>query len=251
MPLTDHPLGDYRFLPGIAPYSCGVVSAPGFEIAHATLHRPVPYRDGFDRIERHLAAEGRPRVALCGVELRSPRPFSFEGFAEFNAGYARILEGWGLFVDGVNPVARTNVAPEVDPPGEPVLYGFSYSRPCDPSLPASFVVAGAGELPEGVLDGGEIVRAGDTSPEGIAAKVAFVMGLMEDRLRGLGAGWPEVTAIDIYTIHPIDRLLPQAVLGRVGEASTHGVRWFFSRPPIEGIEYEMDVRGVRAELRIE
>ena len=130
MPLTDHPAGNYRFLPGIAPYSCGVASAPGYEIAHVTLHRPAPYLRGFDLIERHLAAEGRPRASLCGVELRSPRPYTFEGFAEFNAGYARVLEGWGLFVDGVNPVARTNVAPEVDPPSEPVLYGFSYARPC-------------------------------------------------------------------------------------------------------------------------
>ena len=55
MPLLDHPLGDYRFLPGIAPYSCGVVSAPGFEIVHVTLHRPVAYRRGFDEVERHLA----------------------------------------------------------------------------------------------------------------------------------------------------------------------------------------------------
>ena len=250
MPLTDHPLGDYRFLPGIAPYSCGVVSAPGSEIVHVTLHRPIAYRRGFDVIERHLASEGRPRAALCGIELRSPCPFSFGGFAEFNAGYARILEGWGLFVDGVNPVARTNVAPEVDPPGEPVLYGFSYSRPCDPSLPPTFVVAGAGELPEGVLTTEGIVRAGDTSPEGIAAKATFVMDLMERRLRGLGGDWPAVTAIDIYTVHPVGRLLPEAILGRAGAAGTHGIRWFYSRPPIVGIEYEMDLRGVGTELRI-
>jgi hypothetical protein len=250
MPLTDHPTGGYRFLPGIAPYSCGVVSAPGFEIVHVTLHGPVAYRQGFDVIERHLASEGRPRATLCGVELRSPCPFSFGGFAEFNAGYARILEGWGLFVEGVNPVARTNVAPEVDPPGEPVLYGFSYARPCDPSLPPTFVVAGAGELPEGVLADEGIVRAGETSPEGILAKATFVMGLMEHRLRGLGGGWPAVTAIDIYTIHPIDHLLPQVILGMAGPAATHGVRWFYSRPPIVGIEYEMDLRGVRTELRI-
>src|SRR5689334_7459578 len=128
MPLTDHP-GGYRFLPGIAPYSCGAVSAPGFEIAHVTLHRPVPYRKGFEVIQRHLSSEGRPRAALCGVELRSPSAFTFGGFAEFNAEYARILEGWGLFVNGVNPVARTNVAPEILPPDEPVLYGFSYTRP--------------------------------------------------------------------------------------------------------------------------
>src|SRR4051794_29785735 len=211
MPLTDHPTGGYRFLPGIAPYSCGVVSAPGFEIAHVTLHEPVAYRQGFEVIERHLTSEGRPGAALCGIELRSPRPFRFEGFAEFNAGYARILEGWGLFVDGVNPVARTNVAPEVDPPGEPVLYGFSYSRPCDPSPSPTFVVAGAGELPEGVLAAEEIVRAGDTSPEGLAAKAAFVMDLMERRLRGLGGDWPAVTAVDVYTVHPIGPMLPEVI----------------------------------------
>ena len=250
MPLIDHPRGDYRFLPGIAPYSCGVASSPGFEIAHVTLHRPEAYRRGFEVIERHLASEGRPRASLCGIELRSPAPFSFAGFAAFNAEYARILEDWGLFVEGVNPVARTNVAPVVEPPDEPVLYGFSYSRPCDPSLPPTFVVAGAGELPEGVLAAESIVRLGDVSPGGLAAKAGFVMDLMEARLRGLGADWPGVTALDVYTIHAIDPLLPEVILGRARPAGTHGVRWFFSRPPIVDIEYEMDLRGVRAELRI-
>jgi hypothetical protein len=250
MPLIDHPEGGYRFLPGIAPYSGGIVSAPGHEIVHATWHRPVPYRRGFDVIERHLASGGRPRAALCGVELRSPQPFTFDGFGGFNAGYARILEGWGLLVGGVNPVARTNVAPDVDPPAEPVLYGFSYSRPCDPSLPPTFVVAGAGELPEGVLSPGAIVRAGETSAEAVAAKARFVMDLMEHRLRGLGGDWPAVTAIDVYTVHPIDRLLPEVILRRSGPAAAHGIRWFYSRPPIIGIEYEMDVRGVRCEVRL-
>jgi hypothetical protein len=251
MTLIDHPEGRYRFLPGIAPYSGGVVSAPGHEVVHVTLHRPVPYRPGFDVIGRHLASAGRPRAALCGVELRSPQSFTFDGFAGFNAGYARILEGWGLFVGGVNPVARTNVAPEVDPPAEPVLYGFSYSRPCDPSLPPTFVVAGAGELPEGVLSPEAIVRGGETSAEAIAEKARFVMDLMESRLHGLGADWPEVTAIDLYTVHPIDRLLPGVILRRVGPTAAHGVRWFYSRPPIQGIEFEMDVRGVRQEARLD
>jgi hypothetical protein len=249
MTLTDHPSGDYRFLPGIAPYSCGVVSKPGFEIAHVTLHQPVPCAEGFDLIEKHLGGENRPGAALCAIELRSPRPFTFRGFAEFNSKYARILEGWGLFVDGVNPVARTNVAPEVSPPSEPVLYGYSYTRPCAGSLPPTFVVAGAGELPEGVLQAEAIVRSGDTSPAGLAAKARFVMDLMETRLRGLGCDWPGVTAMDIYTIHAIEPLLPGLILGRAGAAATHGVRWFYSRPPIVGIEFEMDLRGVRSELR--
>ncbi|RUL87519.1 2-amino-5-chloromuconate deaminase CnbZ [Tautonia sociabilis] len=250
MALIDHPTGGYRFLPGISPYSRGVVSAPGFEIAHVTLERPVPDRLGFEKIREYLGAEGRPVSALCGVELRSPRPFSFEGFAEFNASYAEILRDWGVFVDGVNPVARTNVAPEVAPPEVPSLHGFSYARPAGPG-PATFVVAGAGELPEGVLEAGAIIRRGETDPSAIAEKARFVMDLMEARIRGLGCSWDRVTAVDIYTIHPIVALLPTEILGRIGPAAGHGVRWSYSRPPIEEIEYEMDVRGVRAEIRIE
>ena len=94
------------------------------------------------------------------------------------------------------------------------------------------------------------LRAGDVTPEAIAAKAAFVMDLMEHRLRGLGGDWPDVTAIDIYTVHCIEGLLPEVILDRARAASQHGVRWYFSRPPIVGIEYEMDLRGVRTELRI-
>jgi hypothetical protein len=225
--------------------------AAGYEVAHVTLHRPVPYAQGFEVIRAHLGTEGRPQTALCGIELRSGAPFSFQGFGEFNAEYARILEGWGLFVEGINPVARTNVAPAVALPPEPVLYGFSYSRPCDPSLPPTFVVAGAVELPEGVLEAGGIFRAGDTSPGGIAARARFVMDRMENRLRGLGGDWPDITTIDVYTIHPIEPLLPEIILGRAGAAATHGIRWFYSRPPIVGIEYEMDLPAVRTESRLD
>ena len=93
--------------------------------------RPLPYRAGFERIAGHLAAAGRPKAAACaGSNCAPPRPFSFQGFAAFNGEYAAILKEWGLFVNGVNPVARTNVAPVVDPPAEPVLYGFSYTAAC-------------------------------------------------------------------------------------------------------------------------
>jgi hypothetical protein len=248
MPLIPHPDGDYLFLPGISPYSCGVVSAPRFEIAHVTFRSPVVYSRMFDLIEQHLKDNGRPKAALCGIELRSPHPFSFDGFAEFNAGYSKTLEDWGLFVDGINPVARTNVAPEVDPPSEPALFGFSYTRPCDPSLPPTFVVSGAGELPEGILAPEAIIRVGDTSSEAMIEKASFVMELMESRLHGLRADWSGVTDVDIYTVHALETILPDVILKRIGSAGVLGVRWFFSRPPIEGIEFEMDVRGFRTEL---
>ncbi len=245
--LKNHPEGGYRFLPGIAPYSCGVVAAPGYEIVHATLGLPVGWRDGFEVIARHLAVEGGSKADLCAVELRSPRPFTFPGFAAFNADYAAVLQGWGVFVDGVNPVARTNVAPEVNPPPEVLLHAFSYAKPSDSKSP-TFVVAGAGELPEGVLEASAIIAAGDTTLSAITRKAAFVMGLMENRLHGLGGDWGLVTAVDVYTIHPFDHVLPDVILNRIGSAAGHGVRWYYTRPPIVGIEFEMDVRGVRTEV---
>jgi hypothetical protein len=249
MALIDHPTGNYRFLPGIAPYSCGVAASPGYEIVHVTLRRPVPYRAGFDLIESRLKREKRFRTALCAIELRSPHPFTFEGFAAFNQEYAEILREWGVFVDGVNPVARTNVAPLVRTPDQPVLYGFSYSRPREggPGGSPTFVVAGAGELREGVLARGGIVRPGEVDPVAIVEKARFVMSLMDARLKGLGAAWEHVTAIDVYTAHSPEPI-PEVVLPAAGAAAEHGVRWHYSRPPILDIEFEMDLRGVAHEV---
>ena len=97
--LRDHPRGDYRFMPGIRAFSCGTVATPGHEIVHVTLAAPVPWRDGFARIDRLLREQGRPRTALCGIELRSPAPFSFDGFDRFNEGYRALLGEWEILVE--------------------------------------------------------------------------------------------------------------------------------------------------------
>src|SRR5215475_13918602 len=112
-PARDVTAGNYRFLPGIAPFSSGAAATSDCQVVHATLRAPIPWRDGFALIDRHLRAEGRPRAALCAIELRSPAPFSFDGFDTFNAGYRALLTEWKLLVDGENPIARTNVAPVV------------------------------------------------------------------------------------------------------------------------------------------
>lgn len=249
MQLVDHPTGNYRFLPGIAPYSCGAISSPGFEIVNVTFQRPVAYQAGFERIARLLDEHSCPRTALCAISLRSPRPYSFQGFADFNAAYTSLLQSWGVFVGGANPVARTNVAPVIDPPGEPVLYGFSFAKACPGDWPPTFVVAGAGELPEGVLSRDEIVALGDTSAQGLSIKARFVMDLMESRLQSLGLAWPMVSRANVYTAHSITELLPAVILSRMGAAAIHGVHWHFSRPPLDDVEFEMDLRGTRTELR--
>lgn len=243
----EYRAGGYSFLKGISPYSGGVVAAPGFEIEHVRLERPLPMERGFQRIESYLASLYRRRQALCGVELRSPRPFTFRGFQDFNQQYVGILKSWGILLDGLNPVARTNVAPEVAPPAEPSLHGFSITLPSE-NGPASFVVAGAGELPEGSLDPHDVVRRGEASSDALREKVRFVMERMTSRLTGLGASWAQVTATQIYTVHDIHPFLAAEVLGEMREAARMGVNWHYARPPIESIEYEMDVRGCRREV---
>ena len=246
--LRDGPSATYRFLPGIPAFSSGVVATAGWEIVHATLRVPVPWRDGFAQIERHLRAQGRPRTALCGIELRSPAPFTFEGFDTFNQGYRALLADWQILVDGENPIPRTNVAPVIGAPAEPSLYGFAYTIPGATPM-QTFVVAGAGEMRDRTRGPQGIVRLGDTSPEAMREKARFVMGVMQDRLRALGE-WSRVTAIDVYTALPIDGALLDEILRPAGAAAIHGIRWFPSRPPIQGLEFEVDMRGVARELSI-
>ncbi|MBI1896911.1 MAG: RidA family protein [Acidobacteria bacterium] len=245
--LIHNPRGNYSFLKGISPYSAGAIAAAGYEVVHARFLRPLPLQAGFDAIARRLEAQRRPRQALCGIELRSPRPFTFQGFADFNRGYIEILKSWDIFLEGVNPVARTNVAPEVAPPSEPALYAFSYTAAA-PKAPRTFVIAGAGELPEGSLDPHDVIRRGEISPDAITAKARYVLSLMEGRIRGLGATWADVTAAGVYTVHEIHPLLEKEILPRLGSASVHGVTWHYARPPIVSIEFEMDLRGCRREI---
>ncbi|HTE20693.1 MAG TPA: RidA family protein [Armatimonadota bacterium] len=248
--LVANPHGDYHFLPGSEPYSSGVVADPGFEIVHVTLLQPPPYQAGFDFIAEHLRGVGRPRAALCGVELRSPAPFTRDGFLQFNEGYQALLREWNLLVDGQNPVARTNVAPEWNPPSEPALFGFSYTAPVEGDVRPTYVVAGAGELRGGTIGAASVIRPGETSADAMREKAAYVMKVMHRRLTGLGQGWESVTAVNVYTAQAMDAVLGSAVLDIIGPATGRGVCWYHARPPIAELEYEMDLRGVRTERHL-
>jgi hypothetical protein len=264
MKLQQHPLGNYHFLTGIAPYSAGVVADEGYTLARFQLIKPLPYRVGFDRIAALLEGLDRPKQALCAIELRIPEPLSFQGFIDFNAGYCEILRAWDIYVGDSNPVARTNVAPAVAPPAEPSLFAFTITLPMEaitalarhaPSTlelpPSSFVVAGAGDLRDQAdLRAEAIVRPNETSPEAMVEKAAAVLQVMHDRLVGLGGVWDDVAAANVYTVHPLHALLESTLLPRLGAAAIHGVNWYYSRPPIAGLEFEMDLRNVALDLRI-
>jgi hypothetical protein len=228
--------GGFAFLEGVFPYSQGAVALEGYAIERACFARPVPVAEGFRRIAAHLASLGRPKTALCACELRSPKPFSFAGFAEFNRGYVAVLEQWGLYRDGRNAVARSNVAPAVDPPAEPGFYAFSYTVPAAGAA-RDFVVAGSGEWPEGGRFPEDIVA-------GLDNKVAWVLDKMEERMRGLGAfTFADASAVQVYTVR---RFPVELVAQRVGATLV----WHYCRPPIEGLEFEMDLRRVSLERRL-
>jgi hypothetical protein len=241
------PAGGYRYLKGVFQYSAGVAAEPGFEIERARLLRPLPLGQGFGVIETQLQALGRPLTALCACELRSPARFSEEGFRAFNRAYVGPLERWGLFRDEANPVARSNVCPEIDPPGTPSLYAFAYTVPARPGARPSFHIAGSGEVPEGPgTYRDHIIRRGDTSPGGLREKARFVLGEMERRLHGLGASWGQVTATQLYTVHDVHPFLAEEIVRR--GAAPGGLTWYFARPPLAELDYEMDVRGVAREI---
>ena len=245
--VIDNPKGNYQFVKGSGPYSSGAVASPGFEVVHAVF-QPLPELfSAFELIEKHLAAAGRSINALCGMELRIPKVLSTEDFNTFNKPYIERLEKWNLHVDGLNPVARTNVAPIVHPVAQPSVYGFSYTVPSD-YAGKTFVVAGAGEFRAAGPNEDNLVARGDTSLAGLTQKAETVLGIMTTRIQAMGATWADATQSNIYCVHDIHPLMAGAIVPALAEASLHGVRWFYAQPPVLDVEYEMDVRGVRREI---
>ena len=238
--------GGYRYIKAVFQYSSGTAAEPGFAVERACLRKPLPLVEGFAAVEAHLRRLGRPTTAFCACELRSPAPFTEQGFYDFNRHYVQTLERWGLYRDGDNPVARTNVCPQHEPPAVPSLYAFSYTVPAARGLEDGFVIAGSGETQPGNTPQERIVAHGDISPPGMATKMRHVMGEMERRLAALGFGWRDTTATQAYTVQDMGALIESIIVRR--GAAPCGLTWHFARPPIQDLEFEMDVRAPAREI---
>jgi hypothetical protein len=239
--------GGYRFIPAVFQYSGGAAALSGHEIVRVTFRKPVRLEEGFRRIEQIIGAAGRPLTAFCACELRSPAPFTEAGFKAFNEIYVTTLTRWGIYDGGaINPVARSNVCPEIDPPAEPSFHAFAYTVKAENAAP-SFVVAGSGEALEGKGNYRDhIVRRGDVSPDGLREKARYVLGEMERRMGAFGFGWNDATAAQLYTVHDIFPFLGDEIVRR--GCARSGLTWHFCRPPVVELEYEMDCRGCAREL---
>ena len=238
--------GGYRYVRGPFQYSGGAAAEPGFAIERARFSRPVALGEGFKRIEAYLDSIGRPYTSFCACELRSPAPFSEQGFIDFNRVYVGTLERWGIYKGEENPVARSNVCPEIDAPPGPSFHAFSYTVPADTDALQSFIIAGSGEAPEGHGKYEErIIRLGDTSDDAMREKALYVLGAMEERMTALNVGWKDTTVTHAYTVHDLHPFLADEIVSRGAAAS--GLTWVYARPPVVGLEYEMDTRGVYRE----
>lgn len=239
------PEGGYAAAPGWLQYSRGVRALPGHTIVRVRFQEPIPLDNGFTRIAAWLRDHGRPLTSLCACELRSPTQFTEEGFRAFNLRYAETLRAWGVMQGDANPVARTNVCPPTAAPQEPSFYAFCYAVPASGARP-SFVAAGAGESIEGPGPYPDrIIAYGDTSAAGMRRKAEHVMDEMERRMALIGGSWQAATAVQVYAVHEIHGFVADLLVAR--GATSHGLVWHFARPPVVGLEYEMDVRAVHEE----
>jgi hypothetical protein len=232
--LTHNRSGNYRFLAAEGrPFSGGALADEGYDFVHARFERPLPLEAGLAAAARQVAAAGRPVHAIAGFELRIPEPLTKAAFDGFNERYVTSLKRLGLEVDGLMPAARTNVAVVVGAVSEPSLFAVSYSI-VGQSTRRAFVLSGVPEE-----------EGSDT-----ASRLDSIMRVLSGRLEALGVSWEDATAIQLYGVDHFQDLLVEQVLKRVGGAAVHGIQWFPSLPPIEGLKLEIDARSAGTELVI-
>ena len=240
--------GNYRFIPAVFQYSSGAAADEGYEIERVRFDRPLPLAAGFAEAADYMQAAGRPVTSFCACELRSPAAFTEAGFRAFNEHYVKTLAEWGIYDGTSNPVARSNVCPEIDPPTEPSFHAFSFTRPSEGAAP-TFVIAGGAEARGG--PGGypeRIVRYRDVSANGLREKVRFTASQMESRMALFGFAWKDTTGVQAYTVHDFHAVFADELV-RHGAARS-GLTWHFARPPVIDLEYEMDCRRVTREMVI-
>ena len=145
-------------------------------------------------------------------------------------------------------MARSNVCPEIDPPQTPSLYAFCYTVSAEAGYARTdFVAAGSGEA-NGASGpyADRIVRRGDTSPDGLREKARFVLSALERRMGALGRSWADVTVTQLYTVFDIYPALAEEFVRRGATAA--GLTWHYARPPVLGLDVEVDVRGLSREI---
>ena len=232
MKLIHNLEGGYGFLaaPG-RPFSGGIVTDAGFGVVRARFEPPLPLEQGLAAARDLVQAAGRSVRAIAGIELRIPQALTPAEFDSFNNRYTSLLEKLGLKVDGLNPAARTNVAPIDGGISEPSIYAFCYSYPEGLDRP-SFVVSGIPETEQGTP----------------VAMLNSIVKTVRGRLEELGVSWEHATATHLYgDAATVSQILDSPSI-LAGNGALRGIHWFPSNPPIQGLQLEVDVRSTFREV---
>jgi len=67
-------------------------------------------------------------------------------------------------------------------------------------------------------------------------------------MAALGGAWEDTTAVQLYTEFDVHPFVADELVRR--GAMRHGLTWYFNRPPVVEIDYEMDCRAVHVEHMI-
>jgi len=243
----------FTFLPAPgAPFSGGAATQPGFGLTRVRLRVPLPLEQGLTFAARFITSAGRPAAALAGVELRSPERLSRVDFAAFNKRYADALDAAGFTTGDLHSAARSNMAPEYDPPATAVLVAFTFAAPVPDrgsQRRPDFVISGR---PENDSSPAGMVAAGDVSPAAMAQKARFVYGELRKSVAALGGTWSDITGVQLYMRQPVETVIEAL---RVNELLDVGPALFPGSPPVAGpgtanYEFESDVRSVGLERTV-
>ena len=71
---------------------------------------------------------------------------------------------------------------------------------------------------------------------------------MEGRVKALGFTRADASHTEAYSVQDIGAVVGEEVFKK--GAAPGGLTWTYCRPPVVGLEYEMDVRGAAREIVI-
>jgi len=214
---------------------------------------PFPWRTGFAAIERYLTEQNVPLLGFCACELRSPAPVHGRPDLSHSTGiYCDTLATVAAFMTGDdNPVARSNVCPVIDEPAERIILRPFPSRGrrqgasgslCDRRQRGKPTTA---MLPYRDRHSRSLRRHG--SRKRWREKGVFRSGTHGTAYGDFGSILaPDNSVPGLYCLSTSTRFFRMR-LSRRGAAARHGLTWHLARPPVQGLEYEMDCRSVPVE----
>lgn len=244
--IKRYPDGCYQFIEGSRDYSLGVSALPGFRMERVRFQSPLPLDTAFQRMADIISSAKRPLSALAACELRSPTQLTEAGFRAFNERYLALLGHIGFpEIGDANPISRTNVCPSDRALPDTCVYAFSYTVE-DAGAHPSFVLAGAVDLMPRDKDLSSLIVAPDqVDGAGIKAKATCALDELERRLSLFGFDWSKTTGNAVHCPYDIFQALTEEITAR--GAAQAGTTWHLCRPPIEGLDFEMDTRAVSVE----